>query len=178
MELANAKKGHSAVRTMFVMAGVNANAVKRSNALNGYGTKIIYCEGRAFSSFGSAAFSLCSMCVFGLGLYIPPVRWFLRKYVLPKPGEGPSEELLETGYLNLTGVATSVDGRTAKATMRFPVDPGYKDTARMAVESGLSLSLESGKLSSVPGGVLTPGACQGEVVLDRLLKTGSSFDYN
>lgn len=178
LENAAPRKGHSAVRTMFVMAGVNANCVKRSNALNGYGKKLTYCEGRSFSSLLGAVISLCSLAALGMGLVIPPVRWLLRKFVLPKPGEGPSEEMLENGYLNLTGVATAMDGRTAKATMRFPVDPGYKDTARMAVESGLALSLETARLSSVPGGVLTPASCQGEVVLERLLNTGSSFDYN
>ena len=38
------------VRARFFMAGVNANAVKRSNAVNGYGDKVTYCEGQAFAS--------------------------------------------------------------------------------------------------------------------------------
>merc|ERR1712217_656231 len=33
---------------MVIMFGVNANAVKRSNAVNGYGKQISYCEGQAF----------------------------------------------------------------------------------------------------------------------------------
>ena len=35
-------------RSFFFMAPVNANSVKRSNALNGYGEKILYCEGTSF----------------------------------------------------------------------------------------------------------------------------------
>jgi len=177
-ERAKPRAGHSAARSMFVMAGVNANTVKRSNALIGYGKKVTYREGRAFNSSLGAICSVLSLTMFGIGLYIPPIRWLLRKYVIPKPGEGPSEEMMASGFLNLTGVATALDGRTAKATLSFPVDPGYKDTARMAVEAGLALSLEKDRLSTVAGGVLTPATCQGEVVLERLVKTGSSFNYH
>jgi len=179
LETANPKKGHSATRTLFFMAGVNANALKRSNALNKYGTKVTYCEGQQFSGIVPAVCHLAGMAALGLGLYIPPIRFLMRKYILPKPGEGPSAEFMDSGYLTITGVATGTDSSTAKATMRFFVDPGYKDTARMAVESGLALALDSSKLPNQAGGVFTPGCCQGEVVLDRLMKHGkTAFEYN
>ena len=58
-------------------------------------------------------------------------------------------------------------------------DPGYKDTARMLVEAGLSLALPSERpLKNAEGGVYTPAACQGEVLLDRLLATGTDFRYD
>jgi len=60
--------------------------------------------------------------------------------------------------------------------MSFAVDPGYKDTARMVIEAALALSLDRDKIS-VPGGVYTPAACQGEILLDRLVKTGTTFEY-
>jgi len=72
------------------------------------------------------------------------------------------------------GMAVGVNGGAAKATLTFPTDPGYKDTARMAVESGLALALEGNRITS-GGGVLTPAACQGEVLLQRLLATGSTL---
>jgi len=175
-ELACPSKGHSAVRTFFVMSGVNANAVKRSNALNGYGPKMVYREGQAHASLGAALKATATLGAFGLAMAIPPTRNFLKNNVLPQPGEGPSEEFMAKGYLNLTGVATGNDGQVVKATMRFPVDPGYKDTARMAIESGLALALDSDDLESKAGGVFTPGCCQKEVVLKRLLQTGTTFE--
>jgi short subunit dehydrogenase-like uncharacterized protein len=45
----------------------------------------------------------------------------------------------------------------------------------MLVESGLALALEGDKIK-VGGGLYTPAACQGDVLLKRLLDTGSSFD--
>jgi len=178
LEMADPKKLHAVTRTFFFMAGVNANAVKRSNAINKYGSKLVYCEGQAWKTLSAAVRYVLGMMVFGLLLAVPPTRWLMRKFVLPKPGEGASEAFMESGYLNLTGVGTSTDGRTAKATIRFPVDPGYKDTARMAIESGLALALDTAKLPNPEGGVRTPGCVQGEVVLERLVKTGSAFEYH
>lgn len=165
-------------RAMFFMAGVNANAVKRSNALLGYGNKVQYCEGLAFPGLCGAVMYLMGLMLFGLSLFIPPVRWLMRKYILPKPGEGPSAEAMEKGFLKVTGVAKGSKGTAAKATITFPVDPGYKDTARMLVESALSLSLDSDKLANPQGGVFTPACCQGTVLLDRLCATGSAFSYH
>lgn len=179
LEKANPSKLHTATRTMFFMAGVNANAVKRSNALNGYGSKVVYCEGQEWGSLFKACKYLFGMFWFGLGLCIPPIRWLMRKFVLPKPGDGPSEASMEKGFLVVTGVATATDGSTAKASLSFSVDPGYKDTARMAIESALALVEEKkDPLHNANGGVFTPGCCQGEAVLNRLLKTGSTFLYH
>lgn len=80
------------------------------------------------------------------------------------------------GYLNVVGVATSVDGKTATSAMRFRVDPGYKDTARMVVEAALTLALDNHKLVDKSGGVFTPGCCQREALLDRLCATGTTFE--
>jgi short subunit dehydrogenase-like uncharacterized protein len=82
---------------------------------------------------------------------------------------------METGYLTVTGVATGVSGGRASSVMKFKVDPGYKDTARMVVESALTLSLDGVKLADPSGGVFTPAACQGEALLDRLCDTGTEF---
>lgn len=44
----------------------------------------------------------------------------------------------------------------------------------MLVESGLSLVLEEDKLTC-PGGIYTPAPCIGEVLLNRLIDTGTHF---
>ena len=56
----------------------------------------------------------------------------------------------------------------------FPTDPGYRDTARMLVESGLVLALQLDQVKA-GGGVYTPAACQGTMLLDRLVATGTYF---
>lgn len=53
---------------------------------------------------------------------------------------------------------------------------GYRDTARMLVESGLALALQGDEIK-VGGGVMTPAACQGAILRQRLESTGSSFQW-
>jgi len=170
--------GAGPVRAFFVMAECNGNAVKRSNALMGYGSNVEYCEGKSFESVFSAWVYYIRFMAFIMGILISPVRSCLfRLGALPQPGEGPSEAEMNSGHLIVTGVAQSTDGKVAKSKLTFSVDPGYLDTARMIVESGLCLAHDSDKLGKRTGGVLTPAACQGEVLLNRLTATGCTFSY-
>ena len=171
------KKRALPYRSFFFMAAVNANTVKRSNAINGYGPAVRYTEGTSFPSLCAAVMFVLGYVVYGICIYIAPLRWLMRKFYLPKPGEGPSDKFMDAGYLHVTGVAKGTKGTVAKSTMSFNVDPGYKDTARMVVESALSLSLDGHKITS-GGGVLTPATCQKEVLLERLLATGTSFKFH
>lgn len=163
------------VRTSFFMADINADVVKRSNALLGYGD-VTYSEGLGFKGIVSALSYMLTMGFINLALALAPVRWLLRKTVLPKPGEGPSEEAMLQGYLRVHGKARGIRGTAVSSRMTFQVDPGYMDTARMLVEAALALSLDKPKLADVPGGSYTPAACQGTVLLDRLCATGTTFD--
>lgn len=173
----NPKLQKRQTRTLFFMAGVNANAVKRSNALNGYGDGLVYCEGQAWSSMFGAVKYLIGLMLFGLAIVIPPIRAFLRAYVLPAPGQGPSEESMSKGFLVVTGVGENkAKNMSVTSVMTFPVDPGYKDTARMVVEATLTLALDSDKIENKQGGVFTPACCQGAALLDRLCDTGTTFE--
>ena len=100
----------------------------------------ILLSAQSFDGLLAALLNLLGYLVLGIFLYIPPLRYLLRKFVLPKPGEGPSDESMAEGFLHLTGYAKGSNGTEIGSTMSFNVDPGYKDTARMLVESALSLS--------------------------------------
>eukprot|EP01031_Cornospumella_fuschlensis_P027154 gene27154-32800_t len=165
---------HRCFTTPFVMAMVMANCVRRSNALLNYSPKLTYKEAAVNASFFSAFVSWMGMIVLGTALVFPPFQYLLQKFVLPEPGQGPSEKTMDAGYLHITGYAYGNKGSKVKVQFYFPTDPGYRDTARMLVESGLVLALESDKVK-VGGGVWTPAACQGEALRDRLVATGSSL---
>lgn len=165
----------------FVMAAVNANVVKRSNALLGYSsTKLTYVEAQVFPDFFSTFNALLGMWIFGTALLIRPLRLFLLEMgVLPRPGVGPSEEVMEKSFLKITGLGEGVGGSRAKVEFYFPNDPAYRDTARMLVESGLSLALRDNsksKSKELKGGFYSPAAALGEDVIDRLVKGGSIFN--
>lgn len=165
---------HRCFATPFAMAMVMANCVRRSNALLNYSTKLTYKEAATQPSFFAAYITYMQFVLLATTLFCPPLQWFMRKFVLPEPGQGPSEKSMDAGYLHITAYATGDKGSKAKAMFYFPTDPGYRDTARMLVESGLALALEMDRIKA-PAGVLTPAACQGEVLKERLLATGSAF---
>jgi short subunit dehydrogenase-like uncharacterized protein len=150
--------------------------VKRSNVLLHYGASVTYREGQHFSSMWKARTTALVMVGLFVVLKVPLLHQTFRALGwLPKPGEGPSEEAMARGFLRVTGEARGERGGTAKATLTFPTDPGYKDTARMAIEAGLALALEGDRCART-GGVLTPASCQGEVLLERLLATGCTLE--
>jgi len=110
----------------------------------------------------------------GILLFTPPLKSlaeFLK--ILPPPGQGPSQQQMKEGFLKVTGIGEGVKGNKASFVMAFYVDPGYLDTARMLVESGLCL-LQSNNLPSNTG-ILTPAAGLGDMILQRLIDTGTSF---
>ncbi|OCH89442.1 NAD(P)-binding protein [Obba rivulosa] len=107
-----------------------------------------------------------------------PVRQLLWKF-LPKSGEGPSETLMQNGWVKATNYTSSVPTSAqpalhVKSAMRGRGDPGYLLTSVMIAESALALLLDNAQLPPLAhaGGVLTPASALGEVLMRRLEKTG------
>ncbi len=165
----------------FVMAAVNSRVVRRTNALlksegqKGYG-EAGYTECMSTGK-GAKGFAAATALTAGLGaglvvLGIGASRRFVAKKWLPKPGEGPSEELQRTGYFVSRFAATGRAGMT-KVTMRGEGDPGYSGTARMIGESAMCLAKDA--LTS-PGGVRTPASTMAEPLMARLKTQRFTFD--
>ena len=51
--------------------------------------------------------------------------------IVPKPGQGPSAEYMEQGYLTVEGTAKGSGGTVIKSTMQFHCDPGYKGKSKI-----------------------------------------------
>ena len=62
-----------------------------------------------WSAYGSAAAMGCG----GALMLFPPTRWALMRWVLPKPGQGPSPELRRTGHFHACLLYTSPSPRDA-----------------------------------------------------------------
>ena len=102
----------------------------------------------------------------------------LRLGVLPKPSEGPSKALQESGFFNLHVVAESDDAEGAHSRVHVKGvrgDPGYRSTAAMAAECAACLASHP-SLPGAGGGVLTPASCFGAVVVEYLKGAGMTFD--
>ncbi|MBT1451491.1 saccharopine dehydrogenase NADP-binding domain-containing protein [Glaciecola sp. XM2] len=151
----------------FVMAAINERIVHRSNALlNGlYGKEFRYDEAMSAKK-GSAAW----MATLGLGAFVAaasigPVRNLLAKYVLPKPGEGPSPEAQEKGMFDMRFYATLSDGQTQVVQVTGDKDPGYGSTAKMLSQAALCLAKDTDDLA---GGFWTPASAMGDALITRL----------
>lgn len=156
----------------FVMAAINTRVVRRSNALmnNRYGQQFCYDEG-TLTGEGPAGFakSLAMSATTGLltgATAIRPLRELLQRFV-PKPGEGPDEDLRESGFfeIELCARGAADPDVEVRAVVRGDKDPGYGSTAKMIAESAVCLAFDE---LSVGGGVWTPASAMGELLIERL----------
>jgi short subunit dehydrogenase-like uncharacterized protein len=158
----------------FLMAPANTRIVRRSNALQdyAYGRRFRYSEHMSVGS--SAAAPLASAALTGVGNVMSALgsRYFRllpRKLVdraLPKPGTGPSEAVRDKGFYKVETYTKTTSGARYVATMAQSGDPGYKATAVLLGESGLTLAKDREALSDLRG-VLTPAAAMGDALLAR-----------
>lgn len=164
----------------FLMAGVNTRIVRRSNALLGhrYGRALRYEErmptGEGVKGLAGACAVSGALAVSAPAMLLAPVRTLLSRYVLPKPGEGPSAEQRARSSYRIEIHGATADGSVAlHAHVAGRSDPGYGETAKMITESALCLALD--ELTS-EGGVLTPAAAMAEPLIERLRKAGQTYD--
>ncbi len=157
----------------FIMASINTKNVHRTNFLLGHrwGADFIYDEmlltgdGAAGEKRARAAKRQADIQGWLLGFL--PTRMLLRRFVLPRPGQGPSKEERETGFYEVGFHGEAADGRRLRASVTGDKDPGYGSTSKMIAESALCLARDVGP-DQTPGGVWTPGAALGRKLIARL----------
>ena len=157
----------------FVMAGINTRIVHRSNALGGYpyGRDFRYDEGmltgRGLRGRLAAMGTTLGLGAFMVGAALGPVRGLLERFVLPKPGEGPSPAAQASGFFDLRLHGTTADGRALRGKVTGDRDPGYGSTAKMLGEAAACLAFDLPK-GALPGGLYTPASALGERLVPRL----------
>ena len=165
----------------FFMGPMNTKIVRRTNALLGYpyGKDFRYGEAQLEGS-GPAGWLKAKAKALGFAGLIaataaPITQPLIKKYVLPKPGEGPDQETRETGKWALT-LLGKVDNNTIRVRVKGEGDPGTESTSRMIVESALCLAEDSAQIP-VGGGSWTPASAFGDLLLDRVTAhAGLSFE--
>ena len=165
----------------FVMGPINTRVVRRSAELLGdmYGSNFRYDEG-ILTRGGPTGFLGATGIGLATGLAMatlaaPPTRKIIKR-LIPKPGEGPSEQDQEQGFFEIELKAKHPDdeGLDLCAIVKGDRDPGYGSTAKMIVESALALAHDDIKKS---GGFWTPASVIGDQLLQRLpLHAGVTFE--
>ena len=165
----------------FMMAAINTKNVHRTNALLGHawGRDFEYDE-RMMTGDGAAgkrrarkmaAITRAQTALLTFG----PTRALLRRFALPKPGQGPDRHARESGRYEILFMGQGAGGEVLGATVTGDRDPGYGSTAKMIAESALCLAADAGRRLA-GGGVWTPGAAMGSVLRQRLeAKAGVLF---
>lgn len=165
----------------FVMAAINTRVVHRSNALSGdaYGHDFVYDEAMMTGAGAKGRLSAMGIGV-GLGAFVgaaalPPTRWLLERFVVPKPGEGPSPQAQERGFYDFRFFGTTADGRPLRLKVTGDRDPGYGSTSKMLGEAAAALALDLPK-AGLAGGFWTPSTALGDRLVERLTAhAGLSF---
>jgi short subunit dehydrogenase-like uncharacterized protein len=166
----------------FVMAAINTRIVHRSNALTGgaYGKDFRYDEatmtGPGFKGRATAVGVSLGLGGFVGAVALPPTRWLLEKFLVPKPGEGPSPLAQEKGSFDLRFFGKTADGNTVHTKVTGDRDPGYGSTGKMLGEAVACLALDVSK-AEAPGGFWTPATVLGDRLIKRLTThAGLSFE--
>ena len=156
----------------FVMAGINTRIVHRSNALshNSYGAEFTYEEAMATGQ-GAKGKRMARATSWGvnalmIGLAVPPIRWLLESFVLPKPGEGPTEKAQLEGGFDIVFLGSTAQGENIRCRVTGDRDPGYGSTAKMLSQAAACLAKDVP--DTVAGGFWTPATILGDRLIDRL----------
>lgn len=164
----------------FIMAAINTRVVHRTNALKNkaYGEQFLYDE----SMFTKGRFAATMMSL-GLGGFmmlaaIGPTRALLEKFVVPKPGEGPTPEQQENGFYDLRFLGKTDAGEVIRAKVTGDRDPGYGSTGKMLAQAGICLAQDIPK-SALVGGFWTPATAMGDTLIRRLEQhAGLTFELD
>jgi short subunit dehydrogenase-like uncharacterized protein len=157
----------------FVMAGINTKNIHRTHALLGHpwGRDFVYDE-RMLTGDGESGERRARRLARRTSMQNALLRWglareLLRRFSLPKPGEGPGREERESGRYELLFIGDTARGQRLRATVKGDRDPGYGSTCRIVAEAALCLAGEVDR-ARTGGGVWTPGAAMGPALLRRL----------
>jgi short subunit dehydrogenase-like uncharacterized protein len=157
----------------FVMAVINTRIVHRSNALlaGDYSPHFEYNEamltGKGLIGSGIAASVGVGLGSFAMAAVIPPTRWAMERFILPKPGEGPSLDAQEKGFYDLRFFGKTDSGKEIRCKVTGDQDPGYGSTAKMLGQAAACLVQDISK-KNVSGGFWTPASIFGTKLITRL----------
>ncbi|MBC7750131.1 MAG: saccharopine dehydrogenase NADP-binding domain-containing protein [Candidatus Saccharibacteria bacterium] len=165
----------------FIMASINTKIVQRSHALSdyAYGTDFIYDEamlaGSGLKGRATAIGAALGIAGAFTALVIPPTRALMARFVVPKPGEGPTPKQQAKGFYDIRFIGQTKTGETLTVKVTGDRDPGYGSTCKILGEAAVCLALDVTK-EEKPGGFWTPSTLMGNRLIKRLNQyAGLSF---
>jgi short subunit dehydrogenase-like uncharacterized protein len=170
----------------FVMAAINTRIVRRSVALaplrgSPYAADMVYQE-YLRTGRGPIGAAIATGMAGGIGVGIVGMRssvWraALRK-LMPAPGEGPSERVMDNGSFRCELIGESENGTQVRGRIAGRGDPGNRATTLFVCEAAMVLAGDVRKLpgGAGRGGVLTPATALGLPYARRLAAAGITVE--
>jgi short subunit dehydrogenase-like uncharacterized protein len=161
--------------TGFLMGSINTRVVRRTQAL--LGARFDYQEYTKFGRSSSARMAAMGGNVFESIARSRAGRGIIKR-LAPKPGDGPSEKVMNEGFFKAEFIGLSKSGARIRGILQGQGDPGNRITVKCLCESAFVLALSAavqGGPSPGTGGVLTPVTGLGDELTSRLEKAGISF---
>lgn len=169
----------------FFMAPVNTRVVRRSRALlaaaeQDYGPHFQYQEFMRLPKGGKWVAALVARAMGAVDVIFGSRigRWYLKTFG-PKPGEGPSEAVMNGGFFKTTLFADAeasggAPPKRVKVVLKDKGDPGNRATVKMLCECALALAIQRDELpgGAARAGFLTPASAFGHVLVERLKARG------
>lgn len=157
----------------FVMAAINTRIVLRSNALRAepYAAVFAYDEGTLTGTGRPGEKKARRLArgarLMGLVMTVRSLRWLASRFLLPKPGTGPSPKAQREGCYDLRFFGRTEQGEEIMVKVTGDRDPGYGSTAKMLAQAAISLRRDVDK-GEVRGGFWTPASVFGDKLIARL----------
>lgn len=85
---------------------------------------------------------------------------------LPKPGEGPSDDVMENGCFELLLIGEDASGKNVSVIVEGQDEPGYRTTSKLISETALALL----RAQNTPPGVWTPIAALREDLASKIFE--------
>ncbi len=142
----------------FVMATINTKNVHRTNFLlnHAFGHDFVYDE-MLFTGPGEKGEAAARAVAADRSMASSDL----------KPGDGPTKEERDNGRYDVLFAGSNKQGETLRASVKGDRDPGYGSTSKMIAESAVCLLLNP---EAASGGIWTPGAALGDLLIERLEK--------
>jgi len=159
----------------FLMGSINTRVVRRTQAL--LGTPFDYQEYSKFGSSRTARTAMMGGKVFE-SIAASGIGRRILKPLLPKPGDGPSEKVMNGGFFECEFVATAKSGARVRGIFKGQGDAGNRITVKCLCESAFVLAqsdFTSPAVKLFAGGVLTPVTGLGDELVVGLAKAGITF---
>jgi short subunit dehydrogenase-like uncharacterized protein len=158
--------------TPFFMGPINTRIVRRTQAL--LSSRYDYQEYMRFDGALMARAVSAGSGVFEKVMASKFWRW-IAEPLLPAPGEGPSEKVMDGGFFECEFIGQAANGARVRGIFKGVGDPGNRITVKCLCESAFVLAAQTDRKPG-SGGVLTPVKGLGEALVPRLRSAGICFD--